>query len=181
MEITIEALETLAAEMAGEVEAQRARLARLCAAYTRIAAAGQPDAFTRRALHHGDAAGHWDSSYPPRQVYSDLTGPRTIRILERETDDVATSGGYYYDWRRVTTEPGLYVGIDGTWYRSHETGTGRLGQFAAHPGDCSVDCEIDYVRAHADSLTVAELAEAERTLRELAFPLVAARRAEAQS
>jgi hypothetical protein len=167
--------------MAGEVETRRARLVRLCAAYARIVAAREPAAFAARPLHHGDEAGHWDSSYPPKQVYSDRSGPRTVRITERETEDVATTGGFYYSWRRVTTAPGLHIGPDGRWYHSTETGTGELGQFAAHPGDCGVECEIEYTTRHADSLTVAELTEAERVLRDLAFPLVASRQAEVRS
>lgn len=176
MEITIEVLETMAAEMAGEAAEQHGRLARLCAAYVRIIAAREPERYRRQALHHGDVAGHWDGSYPPEQVYSDHSGPRAIEITAEETEDIATSGGYYHSWRRVTATSGLYVGPDGRWYHSHESGEGNLGQFAAHPGDVGVDCEISFVLAHADDLTVHELIEAERVLRDIAFPLIAARR-----
>lgn len=177
--ITLEALERLATELETEDSAQRGRLQRLCRAYVRILAQRDPDHFERQPCHRGDEAGHYDTSYPPDQVYSDHSGPRVIQICERVTEDIATSGGYYYDWRRVTTYGGLYVGRDGTWYRSDESGTGRVGQFAAHPGDCSVDCTIEW--SHTADLTTAELTTAELTLRELAFPLVAERLARIQS
>jgi len=178
--ITIDQLEALATEMTVEVEVQHARLARLCATYGRIIAAREPQTYKLRACHHGDVAGHWDNSYPPRQVYSDHSGPRSIEITTEQTEDVATSGGFYFSWRRVTTAPGLYLGRDGQWYRSSETGSGRLGAFAAHPGNVGVDCEIEYEECHADDLSVAELELAEQVLRDLAFPLIAARRAAQQ-
>lgn len=174
--ITIEQLETLATELETDVEAQRSRLSRLCRAYVRIIAAREPDAFEARATRHGDEAGHYDSSYPPKQVYSELTGPACILLASRETEDVRDEGssGYYYHWHRVTTYGGLYVDMHGRWIRGDETGTGRVGPFAAHPGDCGVDCTIEWSRVGDDDVTLAELVAAERTLRDLAFPLVAA-------
>lgn len=171
---TVEALEHLATELEGREQEQRQRLSRLCAAYVRIIAARAPEKFTPRATHHGDEAGHWDTSYPPKQEYSATTGPALIQVEERETEDVATEGGFYYPWRRVTTYGGLYVDMHGRWWRSDETGTGRYGQFAAHPGDCDVDCEIDWSTVDADDVTLAELGHAEAKLRKIAFPLATA-------
>lgn len=173
--ITIETLELLATEIEADETAQRSRLARLCAAYVRILAAREPATFTRPATHYGDEAGHYDTSFPPDLEYSEHTGPRSILIVDSETDDVATSSGFYYSWRRVTTCGALTIGIDGKWYRSDETGTGRLGQFAAHPGHCDVDVTLEWSRESIDDVTTEELELAETKLRELAFPLVAAR------
>lgn len=176
--ITIEALELLADQAESDDAAQRAKLARLITAYARIASAAQPEAFTRRAKHVGDEAGHFDSSFPPSIVHSDRTGPLSIRVTDSETEDVATSTGFYYDWRRVTTRGALAVGPGGGLYRSDESGTGRVGQYAAHPGDCDVDVEITWSRvdvADPEEVTLAELAACEAAMRTLAFPLVAAK------
>lgn len=173
--ITIEQLETLATEFAHHEAEHRARLTRLCAAFVRILALRSPERFEPEPRHHGDIAGHWDSSYPPRQVYTERTGPRTVTIAEHETEEIPLSEGFYHAWRRVTWYGGLAVDARGDWWRADETGTGQFGQFAAHPGDRSVDCEISWRSVHADDLTTAELELAERTLRDLAFPLVAER------
>lgn len=175
MDITIEALEALAVEFTAEVDNKRARLARLCVAYARIIAAREPQHYRVQPCHQGDEPGYWDSSYPPKQVYSDHTGPRSLEIASEQTEDIATSGGAYYEWRRVTSVPGLYIAPDGSWYRSYQEGTGQVGSFAAHPGHCSVDCEIEYVETGWESLTQDELVAAEEQLRELAFPLIAGR------
>jgi len=171
--ITLEALEALAAAAESDNAVEHARLARLCTAYGRILRARDPEKFQHKACHVGDEAGHCDSSYPPDQKYTECTGPRALRLRMRATEDIATSGGFYYSWRRVTTDGGLYLGLDGSWYRSSETGTGEVGSFAAHPGDCNVDCTIEWSTVDVDELTLEELRAAEATLRELAFPLVA--------
>lgn len=168
--ITIEDLEKLATELEADTEAQRMRLARLCAAYHRILRQREPHLFRRGPCRHGDEAGHFDSSYPPKQEFSEHNGPRVIKLLNRTVEDVPTSGGYYYEWRRVTTDGGLRIGYDGRWYRSEETGTGQVGQFAAHPGDCHVDCAIEWTIVGTADLDLEELTIAEGKLRALAFP-----------
>lgn len=170
----IEVLEGLATELEDQREAHRARLARLCRAYVRILAAREPERFQAAACHHGDEAGHSDSSYPPKQQYTDHTGPRLVSIKSRTTEDIATESGFYFAWRRVTTYGGLRVDARGRWWRSEETGTGRVGQFAAHPGDCHVDCAIAWETVSDDDVTLAELVTAETLLRQLAFPLATA-------
>lgn len=175
--LTIEDLEALADTMGKENHERRGKLNRLCVAYARIIGLAKPDAFEPEPCQHGDEAGSWDSSYPPDQVYSEHTGPETITIRSHKIEDVATGGGFYYPWRRVTVDGGLAIDRDGAWYRADETGTGRLGRFAAHPGDCDVTCEIAWCEVDVEDLDVEELDAAERKLRDLAFPLVAARRA----
>lgn len=167
--ITVESLEALATEIeATEVE-QRAKLDRLIRAYARILAVREPHLFVRKATEHGDEAGHYDNSYPPKQEYRAKTGPRLYCVEGWDTEDVATSSGFYYSWRRVTTDGGLYISKMGELYEANETGTGRLGQFAAHPGDCDVECEIEWSRKH--DVTIEQLATVEADLRKLAFPL----------
>ena len=167
--ITIESLEALATELEQTAELQTTKLKRLIAAYARILWQREPEHFKRRDTEHGDEAGHWDSSYPPKQVYRARTGPRLVLVDELTTDDVPTSGGFYYSWRRVTTDGGVYVDRMGQIYECEETGTGRLGQFAAHPGDCDVECTLDWSRNSKPTLD--QLALAEQKMRELAFPL----------
>jgi hypothetical protein len=91
-------------------------------------------------------------------------------VVQNSTTDIATESGYYYAWRRVTEDPGLYVSRDGTIYGCDEHGTGRLGQFAAHPGDCDVECELDWSPRDADELSTEDLATVEQHMRALAFP-----------
>lgn len=167
--ITIESLEQLATEIEATEAAQRAKLDRLIRAYARILAVREPHLFVRKATEHGDEAGHWDSSFPPKQVFRSKTGPALIKIEAWDTEDVATSGGFYYSWRRVTNDGGLYVSKMGELYEADETGTGALGQFAAHPGDHNVECEIEWSRKR--EVTIEQLATAEEHLRKLAFPL----------
>ncbi len=172
---TIEQLESLATQLETTEAEQRARLERLCRAYARIIRAASPDKFARRATHYGDEAGSWDSSFPPRKEYAARTGPLAIKTSDSVTEDVATEGGFYYAWRRVTVRGALAIGTDGTWYRSDETGTGNFGPFAARPGNHDVDVDIDW--SETDEVSTEELIAAEAKLRDLAFPLVAARRA----
>lgn len=167
--ITIESLETLATELEHDAEQQTARLKRLITAYARIVWQREPHLFARKATERGDEAGHFDNSFPPAQKFRAKTGPRLVRVEAWETEDVATSGGYYYSWKRVTTDGGVYVDRMGQIYEANETGTGRLGQFAAHPGNCDVECEIEWSRN--DNVTLAQLTAAEAHMRALAFPL----------
>lgn len=73
----------------------------------------------------------------------------------------------------MTVDVGLYVDRSGRIYGANETGTGRVGQFAAYPGDCDVDCSISWAPRDLDELSTEELSEVEQKLRALAFPLVA--------
>lgn len=167
--ITIDDVERLATELEATESEQRAKLERLIRAYARILATREPERFPRAHTEYADEDGHWDSSFPPKQVYRSRTGPRLLRVIRADTSDVATSGGFYYEWRRVTESPGLYVSRDGQLYGAEHTGTGQFGQFAAHPGNCNVSVEIEYSPRHDVSLD--ELREAEEHLRKLAFPL----------
>ena len=173
-QITFEALEELATQLEADVEKQRQKLLRLCRGYHRILALRERQLFERKACHFGDEAGHYDSSFPPRLVYSERNGPRALRLAPRKTEDIPTSGGYYYSWRRVTTYGGLCISLHGEWLRSEETGTGELGQFAAYPGDCKVDCTIAWGQVGDDDVELDELTLAEEKLRGLAFPASAA-------
>lgn len=49
-------------------------------------------------------------------------------------------------------EGGLYDGRKGELYGCEETGTGALGQFAAHPGDHDVDCKLSWHKLDADEV-----------------------------
>ena len=134
MNITIEDLETIALAAESDDQARRTHLLRMIRAYVRILAAREPEKFTARAKHRGDEAGHWDSSYPPKQEYSEYTGPRSIKIAIMDTEDIATSGGFYFGWRRVTTYGGLYIDRAGRFLRGDESGTGRVGNSPPAPG-----------------------------------------------
>lgn len=174
-DITIEDVERLAASLSESEAREREKLVRLITAEARIVAAREPGAFGRpRPLEVSDEEGHWDTNYPPKMTYKDRRGPRVIDITTRETEDVPTTGGYYYEWRRVTTDRGLYVGMDGTLYGSTEEGTGRHGQFAAYPGDAGVECAISWDPIKADIVPLDHLREAEATMRRLAFPRASA-------
>lgn len=167
--ITIEDVEALALSLEGEEREKRVRLERLIRAYARIIHAREPERFARHATEYGDEAGHFDNSFPPKQVYRAHNGPRLIQLRDCSTEDLPTSGGFYHEWRRVTTDPGLYVAPNGAIWGATETGTGRVGRFAAHPGDCGVEVEISYDLR--DDLSLAELEEVEEALRKLAFPM----------
>jgi hypothetical protein len=98
-----------------------------------------------------------------------------LKVQEWTTDDLPTSRGFYHDWRRITTDGGLYVSKLGELYEADETGTGRVGPFAAHPGDCAVECTIEWSQKHEVSLE--QLTLIEQTLRALAFPASVAKSA----
>jgi hypothetical protein len=173
--ITIEDLETLASGLEADAQAERGRLTRLIRAYARIIFQREPAAFTRRALEHSDEDGHWDNSYPPKLEYKDRRGPKTIVVVTHDYDTVATSGGFYHDWRAVTDERGLCVDRHGDFYDATHEGTGSVGQFAAHPGSCGVMVAIEWHTVDAGEIPLDRLQLAEQKLRETAFPLVATR------
>lgn len=100
--LTLESLEALVETLIDAERAEREKQLRMIAACARIVALKDPEVFTRRACWHGDEEGHWDNSYPPKQTYSDRRGPSTIKIVDSTQEDIATSGGYYYSWRRIT-------------------------------------------------------------------------------
>lgn len=166
---TIESLEALATELEQDAEQQRARLKRLIAAYARILWAREPHQFRRRYTEHGDAAGRCNDSYPPNQEFRNQTGPRLVQVEDYNLEDVPTSTGFYHSWKRVTIDGGVYVDRMGQIYEANEMGTGRFGAFAAHPGDCSVECEIEW--SLKSDVTLEQLQTAEQKMRELAFPL----------
>src|SRR5262245_50501930 len=161
--ITIEQLETLAAQYAETDAAEHARLLRLCGAMGRILALRQPGVWKRSCTSITDEAGHFDNSYPPKAERHGR-GPQVIVVRARDTEDVPTESGFYHAWRRQTTDGGCYLGRDGHWYQSEESGTGSVGQYAAHPGDCDRDITIQWDRTNP---TLEDLREAEPCLRGL--------------
>lgn len=169
--ITIEEVEALAVTLETANAEARGKLLRLIRAEARILMARDPDKFPRCACYYGDEDGHFDGSYPPKQEYRDLTGPRLLAVRKARHDDIATEDGFYHDWRRVTEDPGLYVARDGrVWGRTDE-GTGHFGQFAAHPGDCRVEVTISWDPRDESDLSLEDLRAVESALRALAFPL----------
>lgn len=179
--ITLESLERLAADLEFGEEQRRERLLRLTAAYARILAVRQPELFDRRAVEYSDEDGYWDNSYPPKQQYKDRTGPRLIKVSSADWQQVATSEGFDYSWRATASELGLYVARDGEIWGGEYSGEGAFGRFAAHPGDHNVQLSIDWSPRDLDEVSTADLVMVEETLRDLAFPLVAAARAEMQA
>jgi hypothetical protein len=172
MTITIEQVEALALELEQESAAQEAKLRRLIKAEARILAQREPWRFERRALEQSDEDGHWDNSYPPKIKYKRHAGPRCIMVRDCATQDIATSSGFYHDWKRVTTDPGLFVMRDGRILGCDESGTGSVGAYAAHPGDHNVQVTLDY--SEREEVSLDELREVEATLRALAFPAAVA-------
>jgi len=172
--ITLEDVEALAAQLEADDAAERAKLQRLIRAEARIIAVREPEQFEARPLEYADEDGNGDTSYPPGQSYRAYAGPRLIEVRECETTDVATSPGYYRTWRRITEYPGLFVDREGRIWGCDESGTGRVGSFAAHPGDCDVAVTIAWERRCDSEVSTEELREVERHLRQLAFPLTQA-------
>lgn len=168
--ITIEHVEALADLLTTDQASERARLHRLILAEARILGSREPRLFERTPLEYADEAGHWDTSYPPTKDYRDHRGPRLLAVRQHRTEDHSTSGGYYYEWRRATEDLGLFVGPDGTIYGCDERGTGRVGRFAAHPGNCDVLCQLIWEPRNPSDLAVDELRKIERYLRSKAFP-----------
>jgi hypothetical protein len=161
--ITIEQLEALAHQIANDDESEHARLLRLCRAMVRILAARQAELFVVHATSITDETGHWDNSYPPkRERHYGHGAPRLIEVRDNTTDELPTSGGFYYDWRLETNELGCWIDRDGDFFGCDESGTGSVGQFAAHPGDCNRDITLEWVSIEP---SLADLREAEPILR----------------
>jgi hypothetical protein len=177
MEITLEALENLAAQIEAEEGQERDRLKRLITAYARILRQRQPELFRRKALEYSDEDGHYDNSYPPSIQWKDHNGPAVITVMKMDYTTAATEGGFYHDYRFITVEKGIYVGKEGTIYGATIDGTGHFGQFAAHPGDCNVMATITY---EPRSIDTKYLQITEEHMRKLAFPLIAAQLAKQQ-
>jgi hypothetical protein len=174
-EITIESLEALASKLEQETATHAAKLERIIRAFARIIHAREPRKFARQPCGWGDEAGCSDNSYPPEKEYRDYTGPRLLEIIEEDTEEVPTSDGFYYSYRVTGTDPGLYIAADGSIWGAMRTGTGRFGQFAAHPGHCDVEVSIEYDQRR--DVSTEELETAEKHLRKLAFPLIEATQA----
>ncbi len=179
--MNIHELEALANQIANEHTEKETKMHRLIRAYARILSVRQPSAFKARALEYSDEDGHWDNSYPPDQQYKNRSGPKLIQVIRSATNDIATESGFYYAWRRVTEDPGLYIHADGRCFGCREEGTGRFGQFAAHPGDCDVHVELHWEELELDDVPFDRLQKAEKELRDLAFPLITQREAQIQT
>jgi hypothetical protein len=178
--ITVEQLEALAASITADAEQQRERLLRIIRAYVRILAVREPDEFGRQMTVYADTDGSWDGSYPPKQRWKQPTGPAAIRVRDLDFDSRATSGGFYHSLAYFTSSPELCIDADGQWWAGELTGTGEFGQFAAYPGECNVDCEINYSEISDDDVPTDVLIDAEEQLRGLAFPAATARQAAEQ-
>lgn len=165
MTLTIEALEALATELEADRDAKRARLLKLISLHARILAVKAPGLFRREATEYGDEAGHWDNSYPPEVEYRCFRGPSTITVVDHNYQKIATSSGFCYDWRAETSEPGLSVDKRGRIYSCEYSGTGRVGQYAAHPGNCDVSVSLEWSERAPESLSIEELTTVERVLR----------------
>lgn len=160
--ITIEQLESLAAQVESDEVAECARLLRFCRAMTRILAARQPDEFTWRCTSITDEAGHWDNSYPPKEETHGRSPARLLRVRKYDFDQVPTSGGFYHSYRCEPTDVGCYVARDGSFWGCRYSGTGEFGSYAAHPGDCNREIELDWHRVEP---TLDDLRAAEPVLR----------------
>jgi hypothetical protein len=173
--ITLAALEAIADEIVGEESQKREHLATMIRHYARILAVREPERFTRRATELSDEDGHYDNSYPPKLEWKDRSGPVSMRIVPGTYEQVATEGGFYHSWRAATSDSGLYITPTGEMIGATFEGEGRYGQFAAHPGDCSVMITVEWDRLDIDDVPTERLVEAEAELRDLAFPLIAER------
>lgn len=175
MKLDLHHLESLANSICEDATTEKENLARMIRAYCRILHASQPTAFRRHATVYSDEDGHWDNSFPPKIVYKQHTSPLLIEILDSSENSKATSGGFYHSMEYFTEDPGLYVGTGGEFYGATITGTGDFGQFAAHPGECNVDCTIKWATLDLDDITTDRLQKAEKELRDLAFPAINAK------
>jgi len=169
----LEAIEKLANEVGATADQERDKLLRLIRAEARILAGREPERFRRRPTEKRDEAGAWSEQYPPDIEYCNFTGPRLLTLIASREEDVPTSTGFYYEWRRVTVDPGLYLGRDGFLYGSFEEGTGCFGRFNAHPGNCNVEIKIEWRQLAESELELDQLRAAEKVLRVLAFPTAA--------
>jgi hypothetical protein len=173
--ITIEQLENLVSQMEADESAERDRLVRMIKACVKIMGQRASDKFRKRARKLiSDSDG--DNSYPPKTIAAERSGPALYTIYESEEEHVRTTQGFYHDWRCVTVDQGLYADRQGNLYGRVEIGTGSYGQFAAHPGDCHVDIDVEFVDADLENhFTVEQLRTALDYVKAVAFPLVAAR------
>lgn len=172
MHLQLEDIEAVVAQLEADQDVRRAKLLRLIAAYARIVDVREPKRFARQALEYRDEAGQFDDSYPPSVLYCNFSGPALLEFSEPETEQVPTETGFYHSWKLVTKSPGLLVDARGALWRCEEHGTGRVGCFAAYPGDCSVEVVVEYHRQRPEELPLATLEEIEAWLRAVAFPAV---------
>jgi hypothetical protein len=165
---SIDSIEAYAASIETAEAESRARLLRIVRALAKIA--NNKQRFRRMPMRFQDEDGHYDNSFPPKQDYRDHSGPRLLEIISESTEDIATEGGFYHAWKRVTEDRGLYIAADGTLYGCEQTGTGRFGQFAAHPGNCDVDVDLSWETLAEDDVPLDRLQKAVSELIALAFP-----------
>jgi hypothetical protein len=173
-ELTLEALEALAAQLEANEQERREKLLRMIRAYVRILAVREPQRFRPAHTVYADEDGHYDNSYPPNQKWKRRTGPKGIILRDCETGSRATSSGFYHDLEYFTVAEEILIDADGDFHLGELTGTGRYGQFAAHPGECDVDCTLEFRTVGDGAIGTPELEDAEAHLRGLAFPLAAA-------
>jgi len=171
--LTLDQLEALADSLQLETTNRRTKLLRMIRAYCRILANREPETFADVHTEYADEDGHFDNSYPPSLRRKNFSGPSLVEIVSYSSEDISQESGFYYSYKTVSTDRGLYFDADGTPYGGEITGTGRIGQFAAHPGDCNVDCEIDWDSHNTTSIPIARLQDAEKKLRDIAFPACA--------
>lgn len=173
--ITLEQLEALATSLEATEWKRREKLIRMIRAFVRILSIREPARFTARPTVYADEDGHWDNSYPPTQEFKQRTGPRSIQLRKTDFTNRATTGGFYHHSCYYTEVPGLSVDASGDFWNSKLDGVGQYGQFAAHPGECEVNCTIDHEIVDAGDLSTVELIDAEQQLRLLAFPSASAK------
>jgi hypothetical protein len=173
--ITIADVEALADQLETDEAARRATSLRLLRACARIVAIRTPETFSREPVEYADVAGHSDNSFPSGQEYRDYSGPSVLEIATPTWNELATESGYYYRWRAVTCERGLFVGRDGSLWGVDVSGTGSFAPFAATPGDRDVEISLSFHRLDLADVSTDEILLAEKALRSLAFPLNAAK------
>src|ERR1035441_8315015 len=67
-------------------------------------------------------------------------------------------GSYFYSWKAVTSQAGLFMDIHGSFHRAEITGEGRHAGFAACPGNTGVSLEISY---HPANLKLEDLTDSD--------------------
>jgi hypothetical protein len=169
--LTIGQLESLADQIVNSDRQRKQKLARMIRAYARILWIREPKQYKRGATIFADEDGHWDNSYPPDLKYKEFDGPKGITIYRFDWHCRATSHGFYHDLKIYTSDGGLRVCPDGSLTTATIEGTGRYGAFAAHPGHCDFDCSIDYSQIDPEDVALDRLIDAEKQMRDLAFPL----------
>lgn len=163
-DLTPAALNALADRLDAEAAEVRARKLELIRSYLRVLARVAKAAFKRlycaeRSVSDGNG------SYPPSVVPHDRTGPRVITIRDAEYSRIPESAGFYYTWKAGTEDGGLHVDASGTFYRGACRGSGRFGQFPAHPGDTDVVVDWTWRVVSTSELDDDEIAEVELELR----------------